>query len=414
MSGAPNRLMRKLGTKDAVFIGLGSMIGAGVFAALGPAAAAAGSGLLVGLGVAAVVAYANATSSAQLAAIYPASGGTYVYGRERLGRFWGFLAGWGFVVGKVASCAAMALTFGHYAAPAVARPLAIAAVVALVAVNYLGVGKTASVTRVIVAFVLASLAVVVAATLGGGAADAERLTPVFGDGGVYGILQAGGIFFFAFAGYARIATLGEEVRDPERVIPRAILLALGITLLVYVTVAVAALAGAGPEELAHADAPLAAAVEAGSLDRLAPVVRAGAAVASLGVLLSLLAGVGRTIFAMAENGELPRILGGVHPRFKVPHRAEVAVGVAVVAVVAAADLRSAIGFSSFAVLVYYAIANASALTLRARERRWPRFLPAVGIAGCLTLAFTLPWIAVVLGTTVLGVGAAAFLVLLRR
>lgn len=414
MAPAANRLARKLGTTDAVVIGLGSMIGAGVFAAFGPAARAAGSGLLLGLCVAAVVAYANATSSAQLAALYPESGGTYVYGRERLSRFWGFLAGWGFVVGKTASCAAMALTFGFYAAPSVARPLAIAAVVVLVAVNYLGVSKTAGLTRVTVALVLMSLAVVVAAALGGGAFEAERLTPVFGDGGVYGILQAGGLFFFAFAGYARIATLGEEVRQPERVIPRAIPLALGITLVVYVTVAVAALGAAGADELAASDAPLAAAMKAGTLDSLAPVVRVGAAIASLGVMLSLLAGVSRTTFAMADQAEFPRFLAGVHPRFKVPHRAEIAVGVAVVAVVSVADLRSAIGFSSFAVLVYYAIANASALTLRREERRWPRWIPMFGVAGCLTLAFTLPWLSVVVGAAVLAIGAAGFVALLRR
>ena len=146
-SGEPTRLARRLGLGDAVVIGLGSMIGAGVFAALGPAARAAGGGLLVGLALAAVVAYCNAMSSARLAAVYPQSGGTYVYGRERLGPFWGYLAGWGFVVGKTASCAAMALTFGDYAAPDWRRPLAAAAVVALTAVNLRGVQKTAWLTR---------------------------------------------------------------------------------------------------------------------------------------------------------------------------------------------------------------------------------------------------------------------------
>ncbi len=131
-----SRLARRLGTRDAVVIGLGSMIGAGVFAAIGPAAAVAGGGLLIGLALAAVVAYCNATSSAQLAALYPASGGTYVYGRKRLGHLWGFLAGWGFVIGKTASCAAMALTFGSYVAPDLARPLGIGAVVALTAVQF--------------------------------------------------------------------------------------------------------------------------------------------------------------------------------------------------------------------------------------------------------------------------------------
>ena len=186
---------------DAVIIGLASMIGAGVFAAIGPAAEAAGSGLLIGLAVAAVVAYCNATSSAQLAALYPSSGGTYVYGRERLGHLWGYLAGWAFVVGKTASCAAMALTFGAYAAPDWARPLAVGAVVALTVVTLLGVTKTAWVTRVIVTIVLASLATVVV-----GAISADPSTGNIGsltEGGLHGILQSAGLLFFAFAGYAR-------------------------------------------------------------------------------------------------------------------------------------------------------------------------------------------------------------------
>jgi APA family basic amino acid/polyamine antiporter len=391
-----------------VIIGLGSMIGAGVFAAIGPAARAAGAGLLLGLVVAAFVAWCNATSSAQLAALYPESGGTYVYGRKRLGAFWGFLAGWGFVIGKLASCAAMALTFGFYAAPAHARPLAVAAVVVLTAVNYLGVTKTALATRAIVAFVLVSLAVVVAAVLSGGEVDVARLQPLT-DGGVDGILQAAGLLFFAFAGYARIATLGEEVVDPQRTIPRAIPLALTITLLVYAAVAVSALLGAGAAALARSPAPLVAAVEAGRWAAVAPVVRVGAAVASLGVLLSLLVGISRTAFAMASNRDLPHAFAAVHPRYRVPHRAELAVGLIVAVLVAMADLRIAIGFSSFAVLTYYAIANAAALTLDAGERLWPRWLAALGVAGCVLLAFSLPLTAVVPGAVLLLAGAAVFL-----
>ena len=205
------------------------MIGAGIFVALAPAAAAAGTGLLVGLAVAAVIAYCNATSSARLAARYPQSGGTYVYGRERLGEFWGYLAGWSFVVGKTASCAAMALTVGYYVWPGHAHAVAVAAVVALTALNYTGIEKSALLTRVIVAVVLAVLTAVVVVIFGFGDADASRL--VFGDDvTVGGVLQAAGLLFFAFAGYARIATLGEEVRDPARTIPRAIPIALGITL----------------------------------------------------------------------------------------------------------------------------------------------------------------------------------------
>jgi APA family basic amino acid/polyamine antiporter len=400
---APSRLARRLGTGDAVVIGLGAMIGAGVFAAFGPAARAAGNGLLLGLAIAAVVAYCNATSSAQLAAIYPEAGGAYVYGRKRLGEIWGFLAGWGFVIGKLASCAAMAMTFGSYAAPSLARPLAGGAVVVLTALNYFGVQKTAAATRIVVAVVLAVLAVVVAAIWLGGSVEPARLWPLRALS-AYGVLQSAGLLFFAFAGYARVATLGEEVVEPARTIPRAIPIALAITLVVYAAVALSALAGAGAGALAGSATPLATAVEAGRLAWLAPAVRIGAAVASLGVLLSLIVGVSRTIFAMAANGDLPPFFSAVHPRHRVPHRAELAAGAIVATVTAVADLRSAIGFSSFAVLAYYAIANAAAWTLAPEQRRWPRTLAGGGVLGCLALAVTLPSSSAVAGAAVLGAG----------
>lgn len=405
-SDPDTRLARRLGTGDAVVIGLGSMIGAGVFAAIGPAAAAAGGGLLIGLGLAAVIAYCNATSSAQLAALYPASGGTYVYGRKRLGHLWGFLAGWGFVIGKTASCAAMALTFGSYVDADLARPLGVGAVVALTAVNLLGVQKTAWLTRVIVAVVLSSLAVVVTAGLTS-SPTTSNIGPLL-DGGVHGILQAGALLFFAFAGYARIATLGEEVRSPAHTIPRAIPIALGITLVVYATVAVVALCTVGPGALAGSSAPLTEVAAAGGWSWAVPVVRAGAAVASLGVLLSLLVGVSRTTFAMAGGSDLPRWLDAVHPVRRVPHRAELTVAAVVVAVVLVTDVRGAIGFSSFAVLFYYAVANASAFTLSGAERRWPKALTVVGLVGCAVLAFALPAASIVGGTVLLAGGAAVF------
>ncbi|WAZ23462.1 APC family permease [Streptomyces cinnabarinus] len=398
-------LRRTLGVGDAVVIGLGSMVGAGIFAALAPAAHAAGSGLLIGLAVAAVVAYCNATSSARLAALYPASGGTYVYGRERLGEFWGYLAGWAFVVGKTASCAAMALTVGAYVWPDQAHAVAVAAVVALTAVNYGGVQKSAWLTRVIVAVVLAVLACVVVVCLTSGEADAGRLD-IGASGGLGGVLQAAGLLFFAFAGYARIATLGEEVRDPARTIPRAIPIALGIALAVYVCVAVAVLTVLGSDGLGDATAPLADAVRAAGVPGLVPVVRVGAAVAALGSLLALILGVSRTTLAMARDRHLPGALAAVHPRFQVPHRAELAVGVVVAVLAATVDVRGAIGFSSFGVLAYYAVANASAWTLGSSLSA--RAVPAVGLLGCVVLAFALPWVSVVVGAGVLVVGVVAY------
>ena len=403
----PTRLARKLGTGDAVIVGLGAMVGAGVFSAIGPAARAAGNAIVVSLLVAGALAYCNATSSASLAALYPESGGAYVYGRRRLGDVWGFLAGWGFVVGKLASCAAMALTFGHYVAPALARPLALAAVAALTTVNYFGIRKTAAATTLIVALVLAALAVCVFGAAAGGAARWDRLWPLE-PVGPRAVLQAAGLLFFAFAGYARIATLGEEVADPARTIPRAIPAALGLALVVYAAVVVSSLAAAGSGVLATSAAPLADAVRAGRFASLAVVARIGAAIGSLGVLLSLIAGVSRTMFAMAAAGDLPAALAAVHPTHQVPHRAEVAVGIGVVLLVAVLDVGTAIGFSAFTVLAYYAVANAAALTLSRDERRWPRPLAVLGLAGCIAVAASLPTSAVAGGASVLLSGVAMF------
>lgn len=399
-------LARRLGTTDAVVIGLGSMLGAGVFSVFAPAAQAAGAGLLLGLLVAGAVAYANATASAQLAAQYPISGGTYVYGRERLGPWWGFVAGWGFVVGKTASCAAMALTFAAYVAPSGwERPAGVAAVVVLTAVSCRGITRTARLTRVVVVVVLVALALVVVSALVGGAPRWSRLDLTLGlADGWYGVLQSAGLLFFAFAGYARIATLGEEVRDPRRTIPLAVHIALAVTVLVYGTVAVTLLTVLGPDRLAASATPLATAVQAGGWTWAVPVVTVGAAAAALGALLSLLAGVGRTSLAMARHDDLPRWLDAVDPRHQLPLRAEVTLAVVVCALVLIVDLRGVIGFSSFGVLVYYLVANLAAFTQGPQDRRTPRGLQVAGALGCVVLVATLPLSSVVAGTAVLAAG----------
>jgi basic amino acid/polyamine antiporter, APA family len=397
-------LARRLGTADAVIIGLGSMLGAGVFAAFSPAAGVAGAGLLIGLAVAAVVAYCNATASAQLAAQYPTSGGTYIYGRERLGPWWGFLAGWGFVMGKIASCAAMALTFAAYVAPrGWERPIAVAAVIILATINYRGITRTAALTKIIIAIVLATLALVVIASLSGGSEPSVRSWDLLA-GGWYGILQSAGLLFFAFAGYARIATMGEEVRDPERTIPRAILTALTIAVLIYLLVGASILVVLGPAGVAASPAPLAATVDAVGWAWAELPVRLGAAAAALGALLALIAGVGRTTLAMARHDDLPHWLAAVHDRHQVPHHAEVAVAGLVCVLILVTDLRAAIGFSSFGVLLYYLIANVAAYTQSVDQRRFPRILQIIGMVGCGVLVLTLPLSAVIGGTLIFTVG----------
>ena len=412
-SAAP--LARRLTTRDAVVIGVGSMVGAGLFTAFGPAAAAAGGWLLGALSVAALIAFCNATSSAQLAAQYPTSGGTYVYGRQRLGHWWGFVAGWGFVVGKTASCAAMALAFAAYVAPpGWERLVGVAAVITLTAVNYRGITRTARLTMVIVTAVLAALAVVlVALALGPGAARPDPA--VSADGSPGGMLQGAAILFFAFAGYARMATLGEEVVDPARTIPRAVLGAFAVVVPLYAVTALVLLRSLGVPGLAASAAPLRSAADATAWSSwLDLIVGLAAAAATLGALLALVAGVGRTSLAMARNGDLPRRLAAVHPRYAVPHVAEVCVALVVCALVVLTDLRGVIGFSSFGVLTYYAVANAAALTQDRHHRRYPRALAALGLAGCVALAFAVPSGSLVAGVVVLAVGVAGRLVVTRR
>lgn len=402
------RLARRLTKNDAVILGLGSMIGAGIFSAAGPAADIAGSGLILAVLLAGMVAYLNATTMAQLAALYPESGGTYVYGRKQLGPVFGFLAGWAFVIGKIASCTAMALTFGHYAFPSHPHLTAVITVTILTMVNYLGIKKTAAATRLLVTLVLMTLALILLAAWIGGDADPARLNGWFERGGVSGVLQAAGIMFFAFAGYARLATLGEEVIAPKTTIPRAIWLALGTTIVIYVLVIGTLLLVLPMDVLAVSRAPLAQAVEATRFSAFAPMVRVGAALASLSVLLSLLAGISRTVFAMAANRDLPGFLGAVHPRHKVPHRAELLVGLAVAGIVGFADLRTAIGFSSFAILLYYAIANASAFRMPPGSRLYPQALAVTGFVICLVLAFSLPPVSILGGVALFLVGLGIY------
>jgi APA family basic amino acid/polyamine antiporter len=384
------------------------MVGAGVFVVLAPAAEAAGWGLLAGLLIASGVAYANATASAQLATVYPGAGGTYLYGREVLGPIWGYLAGYGFVVGKTASLTAMALTLGEYTFPARGRLVAVAAVVVMTAVNYLGVEKTARFTGLIVGVVLIVLGLVI----GAGFLAAGPFEMAAG-AGFRGVLQSAGLLFFAFAGYARIATLGEEVIEPQRNIAKAILMSLALTLVVYALVATSALLALGPNELARSQAPLVRVVEVAGSGTLAPLVSIAAALAALGALLSLLAGVSRTVFAMSRNRELPASLAAVHQKFRTPHRAELAVGAAVVALTTLIDLRAAIGFSSFCVLTYYLIANVAAWKQPAAQRRYPRWLQLLGMLGCALLAFALPIGSVLTGLGTLVVGVLLWLLVVR-
>ncbi|GAA1675820.1 putative transporter [Citricoccus zhacaiensis] len=404
----------------AVVIGVGSMVGAGVFSALGLAAAQAGGLLMAALLVAGVTACLNAISTAQLAAVHPTSGGAYTFGRRQLGEWAGFVAGWGFVTGKSASIAAMAYTVGLYVVPGTdwtARWVAIAAVVLLTGVNLLGITRTVQVTVAILVPVVLILALVIVAGLASGP-DAGSPAPPAGSAApvepsAFGVLQASGLLFFAFAGYARIATMGEEVRDPRRTIPRAVLGALAFTLVLYGLLAWSLTRVLGTDGLAASEAPVRDAVGVLFGTDWLWLAVAGAALASLGSLLNLVAGISRTGLAMAREGDLPRPLARVSTRTSVPWVAQLTAAAVVIILLLTADVLTVVGFSSFGVLVYYAVSNLAAFTLTERVVRSPRWLNLTGAVLCLVLAFTLPAMSVLVMLAVFAVGLLGRLIVLR-
>ncbi|MDN5747913.1 MAG: APC family permease [Pseudonocardia sp.] len=413
-------VQRRLGTSDAVGRGLAAMLGTGVFAVWTPAAAAAGPWLLLAVVLAAVVATCNAASTSDLAVAHPESGAGYVYGRERLSPGAGRLAGVAFLVGKTASAAAAAGVFGSYVLPAQPTAAAVVVIVGVTALNISGVRWTARGAYTLVGGTLAVLLlVVVSGLLGGGREEAASAaartldTPVAPQGGVLGVFTAAGLIFFAFAGYARIATLGEEVRDPSRTLRRAIGLALGITLVTYLLVAVALLVGLGTDRLATEAAPLVALVDSGPTSSLGVLVRVGAAVASGSALLSVLVGVSRTGLAMARRAELPSALALIGSR-GTPWRADVAGGLLAVVVAVLAGPAAAIALSACSVLVYYAVVNLAALRMAPPERRWPMWASWLGLVLCLGLAVLLPLTQVAVTAVALAAGWALCTLLGRR
>jgi basic amino acid/polyamine antiporter, APA family len=387
MSQPPSRLHRALGVRGATVVGLSAMLGTGVFAVWTPAWSLAGSWLLLGLGIAAVVAVLNAISTARLAAVHPEAGGAYAYGRIRLSRGAGLTAGLAFLVGKGASAAAAALTIGVYAWPGQERLVAWLAIAVALAIDLRGVVKSTRVNAVLVAVVIAVVLLVVGVGLvnlpDAAPAPAPPATPV-------AVVAAAGLLFVAFAGYARIAVLGEEVRDPARTIPLAMAASFAIVLVLYAAVGatIALLAGRG---LALGPAALEAVAALSGSGALEAVVRVAAVLGAGSVLISLLAGMGRTLFAMASAGDAPRALAAVSSR-SVPHRAAVLVALWAAVVVLAGQLSWALALSGFSILGYYSVAHLAAWTLPPGKRPW-RVVPVLGLVGCVAVLGSLAGLA---------------------
>lgn len=419
-------LKRELGLPGATFVGLGSILGTGVFVSLGIAAGITGPSVVLAVLIAALVATANALSSAQLAAAHPVSGGTYEYGYEFLTPLAGFGAGWMFLVAKSASAATAALGFAGYALSllypsAVAGYQTVAAlllVVALTAIVAAGVRRTTAVNVVIVSITLLSLVGFILIALP--FADPGRFTPFFlpeeGRTPAGGLLYAAALSFVAYTGYGRIATLGEEVKEPQKTIPRAVITTISITMVIYILVAASGVGVLGASGMAlmteESGAPLevAAGSVIGAPGRI--LLAVGAVTAMVGVLLNLLLGLSRVLLAMGRRGDMPRLFAKV--RRNTPLPAVLVMGGVVFAIVLVGDVRLTWSFSAVTVLVYYALTNAAALALSKEQRLYPKWISVFGLLGCLSLAaFVDPAILLTAGG-VLIVGILWFVLRRRR
>ncbi len=389
---------------DAVATGLAAILGAGIFAVIAPAAAIAGPSILISLVLAAFVAFCNALSSTQLAAIFPRTGGTYEFGGRMLGPWWGFGAGWMFLTANTVGPGVIALAFGAYLNAVVgfipARDAAVGAVLLMTTLNALGIRRSVRVTDVVVVLSVISLLAVI--IIGLPSAHASNLSP-FAPGGIGGILQATALLFFAFTGYSRIATLVEEVRDPKRTIPKATVVALGTATLLYLGVGFTALAVLGASGVSSSSSPLQSTMLAVGSGVGVTIVIAGALLTTFNEGVSDLLGVSRVAFAMARKADLPTgmaRLGGDSN----PWRSVLLVGAVSMLVAGFAPFGAAVAISSFGTLLYYTVTNLSTIRLSKEQRTFPRFLAFAGLVGCVGLAFSLALQNILAGLAILAIG----------
>ena len=400
-----NELLRALTLKDAVGVGLGAIIGAGIFVVTGVAAGVSGPAFIVGLIIAGIIASFNGLSSAQLAAVYPHSGGTYEYGYQLLSPSFGFSAGWMFLISKLSAAGVVAIGFGsyfHQLLP-VASPMliSVAAVILLTVVNLFGIKKAGLLNLVIVTFTLLSLLYLVFSGIP--AVEKRNFTP-FAPFGISGIAEAAALLFFAFTGYARIATLAEEVHRPEKTIPTAVIITILSAILLYAAVSVVAIGVVGTEQMAASTSPLQVVANALTTPAVSTVVTIGASTAMLGVLLSQILGISRMMLAMGRRNDLPPFFQEIHGRYKVPHLGILFTGLLILILTLTGSFEFIVRAASFTILLYYSITNISALRQPRTEQRYGRVIPLLGLIGCLVMSVSLPLNVILVGVGLLIAG----------
>ncbi|MDQ3021968.1 MAG: amino acid permease [Bacteroidota bacterium] len=400
-----SELVRALTLKDAVGIGLGAIIGAGIFVVTGVAAGIAGPAFIAGLIIAGVIAMFNGLSSAQLAAVYPQSGGTYEYGYKLLNPAFGFSAGWMFLISKLSAAGVVAIGFGSYFSKliSVASPLtySILAVIFLTIANYFGIKKAGTLNLVIVMITLMSL--IYLSVSGLPEIKIENFVP-FAPNGILSIAESSALLFFAFTGYARIATLAEEVKDPEKTIPRAIIITIVIAVFLYAAVSIVITGVIGTKGISGSRSPLQVTAEALSAPLIKTIITIGASTAMLGVLLSQILGISRMMLAMGRRNDLPPLFQKVHKTYKVPHLGIMVTGLIILVLTIIGSFEFILGSAAFTILLYYSITNIAAFKQPAKEQRYGNVIPVLGLIGCILMSISLPLSVILTGISLLAAG----------
>ena len=384
-------LLRTLTLKDAVGIGLGAIIGAGIFVVTGIAAGVSGPAFLVGLLVAGIIATFNALSSAQLASKYPHSGGTYEYGYILINPTFGFSAGWMFLVSKLAGAGFVAIGFGSYfyQLMPIASPMtfSVLAVIFLTMANYFGIKKAGGLNLAIVTITLLSL--IYLAFSGIPEVNFENFKP-FAPFGIPGIAEAAALLFFAFTGYGRIATLAEEVTEPKKTIPKAIIITIVTAIILYSVISVVAIGVIGTENMASSTSPLQVVADALNTPAISSIITIGASTAMLGVLLSQILGISRVMLAMGRRSDLPPFFKRIHKRYRVPHIGILITGFIILLLTLLGSFEFIVRAATFTILLYYSITNIAAIKQPKKDRMYGRLIPILGLIGCLAMSVSLP------------------------
>lgn len=400
-----DELMRALMLKDAVAIGLGAIIGAGIFVVTGVAAGVSGPSFIVGLVIAGTIASFNGLSSAQLAAVYPQSGGTYEYGYQLLSPWFGFTAGWMFLISKLSAAGVVAIGFGsyfHHLVPVVSpQIISVIAILFLTVVNLFGIKKAGLINIFIVTTTILSLLYLVFSGLP--QVEINNFTP-FAPFGISGIAESAALLFFAFTGYARIATLAEEVHHPEKTIPSAIIITIFSAIILYAAVSFVAIGVVGTENMASTTSPLHIVGNALDTPSISIVVTIGASTAMLGVLLSQILGISRMMLAMGRRNDFPPFFQKVHRHYKVPHLSIIFTGLIILLLTLIGSFEFIVRAASFTILLYYGITNIAALRQKRNQQRYSKIVPTLGLIGCLAMSLSLPLNVILIGVSLLLVG----------